>query len=89
MDRLSVTELRQLLDDAAQQVQIGGRYAHYKDPNKIYRVTGLVIIEASNQVGVVYAAEYAELSFMRPLSSWLEKIDLQGESVSRFVSVEK
>lgn len=90
MEKLPIEELQQRLAAAAKEVVIGGIYAHYKDPSKTYRIKELVIIEATNQVGVVYEAEYAKgVTFMRPLTSWLDKIDWRGRIVSRFTFIEK
>lgn len=87
---VSLDELQQKLVDAAQQVTVGGRYVHYKSTDKTYRVTELVIIEATNEVGVLYKSEYApSLSYVRPLSDWLTKIEREGVSLDRFRFIEK
>jgi len=86
---LSVETLQQRLAEAEQQVKIGARYRHYKDSTKTYRVKELVIIEATDQIGVVYVPEYVEgLAFMRPLSNWLDKVDWGGQTVNRFTFIE-
>jgi hypothetical protein len=85
MDHLSLDELNARLRAAAKQAVVGGTYAHYKRADKTYTVTGLAIIEATNEVAVIYRADYApELSFVRPLAVWLETVEWQGGQVPRF-----
>lgn len=81
-----LSELHLDLQAAAKQVIVGGRYAHYKHPELPYTVTDLVIVEATDEVAVVYMVEEngAKVSFVRPLGSWLEKVEWQGEIVPRF-----
>lgn len=87
---LSVDELRKRLVDAALQVKIGGRYVHYKGADKTYHVKDLILIEATNEVGVIYEADYDPgLRFMRPLSDWLASIEREGWAVKRFTLIEK
>ncbi len=72
----SSQELRKELASAAKLVKVGGRYAHFKHPDRDYQVIDLVIIEATEEVGVVYRACYGDqLTFVRPLKSWLEPVD--------------
>jgi hypothetical protein len=78
-------QLHQELVEARQQVSIGGIYAHYKFPENTYQVTGLGILEATDEVCVLYQATYdPELVFVRPLSSWLETPTWNGQKVERF-----
>ena len=52
---------------------------HYKDPTKKYEVTDLAIIEATEEVAIVYRALYGdELTFIRPLASWLYTVETGG-----------
>ena len=82
-ERLSELEFERLLDEAAQRVSVGGRYRHYK--GGLYTVTGLAILEATEEVCVIYRAEYGEhLSFVRALSVWLEMVDVDGTMAPRF-----
>lgn len=88
-DYLSTEELQQRIADAATLVSVGARYQHYKGADKTYRVESLVIIEATNEVGVVYVPEYVDqVSFMRPLSDWLAHVEWEGKTVPRFTLIE-
>ncbi|HEX4662074.1 MAG TPA: DUF1653 domain-containing protein [Candidatus Saccharimonadales bacterium] len=72
------------LADAETKVTVGAMYKHYKKGD-IYSVNGLGILEASNEVAVIYQAQYGEnLVFIRPLSNWLEKVEKDGAAQPRF-----
>ena len=82
-EKLSDTELKTRLAEAADRITVGARYTHYK--NHDYTVLDLVIIEATDEVGVIYRAEYgSHLTFMRPAASWLETVEVDGRTVPRF-----
>jgi hypothetical protein len=70
---------------AAQNIQVGGLYYHYKNPNDLYKVLNLAVTEWDDEVCVIYEAQYGErITFVRPLSSWLEKVEWNGKIVDRF-----
>jgi hypothetical protein len=85
MAHKSQETLREELTHAASLVTVGGRYAHYKHPERAYTATGLGILEATEEVAVIYQAEYDEqLTFIRVLSSWLDQVSYNGITVPRF-----
>jgi len=76
-------ELAALLADAATKVTVGARYEHYK--KQTYTVVALALREEDCEPCVVYRAEYGErLTFTRPVTSWLEMVELDGNAVPRF-----
>lgn len=76
------------LADASGKVAVGGQYYHYKNPDKTYKVIDLAVMEADETVCVIYQAQYdGKLVFVRPLSSWLEKVEWQGKTVNRFTKI--
>ena len=76
MSHKPLNELAEEIAALKEQVEIGANYVHYKDPSKQYTVRGLVVIEATDQIGVLYQANYGpRLSFVRPASEWFERID--------------
>jgi hypothetical protein len=88
MDHLSQAKLRQMLEDAAELVQVNGLYTHYKGQS--YKVKDLVIREEDSAVLVIYEAQYEEhIIFARPLSNWLEQIEWHGKTKPRFALIEK
>ena len=85
MEHASEQELRARLDAAEELVTIGGRYAHYKHPKQSYVVRGFAVREDSQDVCVVYEAEYGErIPFIRTLESFVGYANVDGVRVSRF-----
>lgn len=70
---------------AAQHVKVGRLYHHYKNPNDLYKVINLAVTEWNDEACVIYEAQYGEkIIFVRPLGSWLEKVEWNGKIVDRF-----
>ncbi|MBC7764158.1 DUF1653 domain-containing protein [Microbacteriaceae bacterium] len=85
----SQESLIQKIIDAKADITIGGVYAHYKNPSKTYEVQLLSFAEADETLQVVYRALYGKrLSFVRPLVSWSENVEYDGQSVKRFRRIE-
>jgi hypothetical protein len=82
------TQLLAEIEDAAEKIEVGADYTHYKDPNKTYTTLGLLVLEATDEIAVRYKANYgAELEFARPVSEWLELISINGRANPRFTKV--
>lgn len=76
------------LKDAKTKITIGADYRHHKDPNKLYKVIDLGFLESSDELHVIYQAQYGEgLIFLRPLTSWLEMVEWEGKTLPRFSQV--
>lgn len=76
-------QLAEKLAQAAAQVEIGARYEHYKGLG--YAVIGLALTEETLDVCVIYRAEYGnQLTYTRPLTSWLQTVEIDGETHPRF-----
>lgn len=89
MDHKPIFELKILLEDAAKQVTVGAKYYHYKNDEKYYTVSGLSILEATDEVAVKYVMDdHPEIEFVRPLSVWLEKVVWNSQAVPRFTKVD-
>jgi len=85
MEHLSELELRHRLDEAEALVEKGARYAHYKHPELLYIAVGFAIREDSQEVCVIYRAEYGEqIPFIRTLASFVGSVEVDGASVPRF-----
>ncbi len=81
--------LKQELEQAEQHIEVGAQYRHYKAAHKIYKVLHLAFQEEDNELSVIYQAEYDErLIFIRPVLSWLEDVEWEGETVPRFSRLE-
>ena len=89
----SEAELVEALDRAAIHVPVGTNYVHYKQPDWAhrYQVVGHVILEANDEVAVLYRAMYMEreVVFARALSIWQETVEWEGQTVPRFAKVER
>lgn len=76
------------IEAAKAKVAIGAEYWHYKSKDKVYKVVDLGFLEASDELCVIYQAQYGEkLTFIRPLQSWLETVAWQGKIVPRFKKI--
>lgn len=81
----SQQNLQAELTAAGAKVTVGGLYAHYKNPHQYYQVLHLAITERDDQLCVIYQAQYGEkLIFVRPLASWLDTVEWQGQGLARF-----
>jgi hypothetical protein len=88
MAHISEEELQAKLAEAAKLLEIGSIYAHYKHPEQHYEVVGFGIIEATDEVGVLYKWLYGGgFTFIRPLSSFLDHVEWEGHTVPRFTKV--
>jgi hypothetical protein len=76
------------IEKAKVKIEVGADYAHYKNPDKIYRVTGFGTLEADDELCVIYESRYlAGLTFIRPVQEWTQKIQWQGKPVLRFTKL--
>ena len=76
------------LDAASDKVTVGATYYHYKSNNKVYQVVGLGFLEESDELCVIYTAQYGKgLTFIRLVSVWLETLDWNGKIVQRFTKL--
>lgn len=85
--KLTHSQLLQLLNQAKKQVKIDGIYTHYQNPSHQYRVKDIAIIEESEEVGIIYEALYPELegtTWIRPLKNFTENIRINAKIVPRF-----
>lgn len=88
MAHKETSELSVLLKQAKSKIAVGAIYAHYKNPDLLYKVTQIAVLEANDEPCVIYQAQYGpRFSFVRPVSSWLDKVEWQGQTVPRFTRV--
>ena len=92
VDHLSEVELVDLLNHAASLVEIGAAYSHYRNPQNQYIVTGLTVIDATQSIGVAYRKKTGskalqEVTWIRPLESWIEQISVNKEVIPRFQKI--
>ena len=81
----SSAEILREIAEAKSKITIGATYVHYKGSDKRYTVRGLATLESTNELCVIYQTEYGDkLTFVRPLSIWLEDVEWNGKTVPRF-----
>lgn len=84
-------ELREELARAAELVEVGAQYAHYKHPELPYLVTQIAVLEATDEPCVLYEAQagaIAGITFVRPLSSFIESTEMEGLVLPRFKKID-
>lgn len=70
-------------------IPVNNQYFHYKNPDQSYTVISHGIIEATLEPAVIYQADYdTKLTWIRPVSVFLEEVEWQGEKVSRFTRID-
>jgi hypothetical protein len=70
---------------ANELVEVGAKYIHAKTGGQ-YILERLVIIEATEEVGVAYQALYGEkIVWLRPLSDFLGEVEVDGKLTTRFI----
>lgn len=76
------------IDNAKSKIVVGAIYAHYKNPEKRYRVKEFGTLESNDELCVIYQADYGrKLIFIRPVSEWLEQVEYQGTTRPRFSKI--
>lgn len=81
-------ELAQEIEHAQSLVTVGAEYRHYKSRDKVYKVIGLGFLEATDELCVIYQAQYDQkLTFLRPLPVWLETVEWEEKTVPRFTKI--
>jgi len=91
-DHLSEDELIKLIDHAACLVEVGATYSHYRNPESHYIVTGFTVIDATQSIGVAYRKKTGskvlqEVTWIRPLKSWIEQISVNKDVIPRFQKI--
>ncbi|MBU0708721.1 DUF1653 domain-containing protein [Patescibacteria group bacterium] len=90
LGRLSQIELSREIEKAKKQIVIGGKYQHYKDESKHYRVIDIGLQVATRKACVVYQALYGkQLVWVRNLDDWLSVVEIKADAVPRFQKVQE
>lgn len=89
MTHLSYEMLKSQLEACRRVVPENSVWFHYKDPLTKYVVEKLVIIEATDKVGVAYPkVDDPDVVFIRPIIEWLGEVEADGITVPRFTRVD-
>jgi hypothetical protein len=81
-------ELVRELQEAAEKIEIGTRYAHFRHPEQHYTVMDIIWDTTTEEPAVLYQAQYgSRLTFSRPVRIWLETVEVDGKTIPRFTKV--
>jgi len=87
-DHKGFDQLNREIEEAKQQVEVGGKYIHYKDESKTYTVLGIVVNESDDDIFVRYTQDENEkIEFVRSVTEFTMKVDHDAEVVERFKKV--
>ncbi|MDR3125461.1 MAG: DUF1653 domain-containing protein [Candidatus Nomurabacteria bacterium] len=87
MRRKTEQDLKNMLDEAAKLVTIGGRYRHLKSGGE-YTLVDLALFEATEEVSVIYRADYGDgLLWVRSLAVFLGEVEIDGVHRPRFEEI--
>ena len=85
MTHLSEEQLAVKAVELMKIVGVGEIYVHYRSPDRPYQVISVGFYEENEEPCVVYKALYGkELVWIRPITSFLEQVEYQGEQIQRF-----
>ena len=81
----SQKDLKEELEHAGEQVLVDRIYVHFKSPDMRYKVIGFAVDAGNSEVVVIYKALYDEgVTFVRPLTEWLDEVERDGKKSKRF-----
>ncbi len=61
--------LEREIEDAKTKVTVGAGYWHYKSRDKVYKIIDLGFIEATDEICVIYKAQYGKRLTLMPAHS--------------------
>jgi hypothetical protein len=83
MEKVSPAEIEKRVQDAKDFIRPGSRWKHYKGGE--YVVTDVIVIEATLEIGVLYRPlERPTVTYMRPLITWQDVVNYEGNMAYRF-----
>lgn len=69
-------------------ISVGDKYYHFKDPEKIYTIEFVGILENTEEVCVGYRAHYGKnLLWVRTVSDFIAEKEVDGKPVKKFTKV--
>lgn len=87
MSHESSFELRAKLRAALVELPYNSEWQHYWTRNR-YVITGHAILEATDEVGVIYACQDGNfIPMIRPAKEWREEVITAGIIVPRFTPI--
>ncbi|NCS32085.1 DUF1653 domain-containing protein [bacterium] len=87
MSHTSQEELQSRIHDACQRVDVSATYFHYKDIDRLkpYKIVSIALDEATEEVCVVYQAQYGErLTWIRTVQDFCSNVEVENVELARF-----
>ena len=85
MTKTSQKVLDDKIKQARKKVDVGGIYYHYKNPDKLYVVEFIGLLEATEEICVAYRALYGKgILWIRTLKDFIAKVETKDDKVARF-----
>ncbi len=84
IDHTPYSELQARVRDAEKKVVVGAKYYHYKNPQELYDLVGVGLLEATEQPCVMYRNEEKGVTWVRTLENFLEDVEVDGKKAPRF-----
>lgn len=87
--RKSIFELIRILTHLKFDINVGGKYYHYKDPSKIYKVINVGILEQDETPCVIYKSKDNGIVWVRSAESWQERVETADKKlITKFTPVD-
>jgi hypothetical protein len=83
--------LNKEISETKKQIPIGSKWYHFKSPEHYYEITGIVVIEDTDGIGVLYTSTFKPtkgITFLRPIESFLSEKETENGKVKRFVKID-
>ncbi len=88
-ERATQKELAEKISEAREQVEVGAKYYHFKNPNDLYVIEQIGILEATEEVCVVYRALYGkEIVWIRTLEDFTSEKETEDGKVIKFTKID-
>lgn len=83
MGHKTLEALEAELKNSGAKAYIGRKCVHYKDAKKQYRILDTVIIEATEEVALIYQSG-SDPKWVRPFKEFFEEKEVNGQTVKKF-----
>lgn len=86
MGHTSQEDLAKKIETA--NIKVGEKYYHFKNPNDLYTIEFVGLLENTEEVCVGYRGDYGKkLLWVRTISDFFSEKEIDGKKVKRFTKV--
>ncbi len=90
MGHTPLSELSKRTNKAKEKVEVGAVYCHWKDPDKLYVIESVGLLEETEEPCVIYKALYGEeLIWIRTLEDFTSEVQAEEGEAQRFTKVKQ